>query len=79
LLVLWSDNELSRVEENIHQNDLEAVCYDKSAYICLLKSRAVESEVPSSDSDSCNFDYPNPTPTLTPTPDRLRPSVVLVT
>jgi len=29
--------------------------------------RAVESEVPSS--DSCNFDYPTPTPT--PTPGRL--------
>jgi len=26
------------VAQNIHQNDLEAVCYDKSAWICLLKS-----------------------------------------
>ena len=29
---------MSWMEQNIHQNDLEAVCCDKSAWICLLKS-----------------------------------------
>ena len=36
LLVLWSENELSWLEWNIHQSGLEAVCCDKSAWIFLL-------------------------------------------
>jgi len=40
-VVLWNENEKNLFESNSHQNGLEAICYDKSAWIYLLMRLSV--------------------------------------